>query len=64
MGEHKTSMLQDAEAGRVLELDPLVGVFVELGELVGVPTPVISTVYSLASLLNRRLAGDRSPASG
>ncbi len=64
VGEHKTSMLQDAEAGRVLELDPLVGVFVELGELVGVPTPVISTVYSLASLLNRRLAGDRSPASG
>ena len=39
VGEHKTSMLQDAEAGRPLELDPLVGVFVELGELTGVPTP-------------------------
>ena len=55
VGEHKTSMLQDAEAGRPLELDPLVGVFVELGELTGVATPAISTVYSLASLLNRRL---------
>ena len=56
VGEHKTSMLQDAEAGRPLELDPLVGVFVELGELTGVPTPAISTVYALASLLNHRLA--------
>ena len=55
VGEHKTSMLQDAEAGRPLELDPLVGVFVELGELTGVPTPAISTVYGLASLLNQRL---------
>ena len=56
VGGHKTSMLQDAEAGRPLELDPLVGVFVELGEITGVPTPAISTVYGLASLLNRRLA--------
>ena len=55
VGEHKTSMLQDAEAARPLELDPLVGVFVELGELTGVPTPAISTVYRLASLLNKRL---------
>ena len=55
VGEHKTSMLQDAEAGRPLELDPLVGVFVELGELTGVPTPAISTVYGLASLINERL---------
>ena len=55
VGEHKTSMLQDLEAGRPLELDPLVGVFVELGELTGVPTPAISTVYGLASLVNRRL---------
>ena len=57
VGEHKTSMLQDAEAGRPLELDPLVGVFVELGELTGVPTPAISSVYGLASLLNHRLTG-------
>ncbi len=56
VGEHKTSMLQDVEAGRELELDPLVGVFVELGELVGVPTPTISAVYALASMLNRRIA--------
>ena len=58
VGEHKTSMLQDAEAGRPLELDPLVGVFVELGEMTGVPTPAISTVYGLASLLNERLVSN------
>ena len=58
VGEHKTSMLQDAEAGRPLELDPLVGVFVELGEITGVPTPAISTVYGLASLLNHRLEAE------
>ncbi len=57
VGEHKTSMLQDTEAGRPLELDPLVGVFVELGELTGVATPAISSVYGLASLLNHRLIG-------
>ncbi len=55
VGEHKTSMLQDAEAGRPLEVDPLVGVFVELGELTGAPTPTISSVYALVNLLNRRL---------
>ena len=55
VGEHRTSMLQDAEAGRPMEVDPLVGVFTELGDLTGVPTPTISSIYALVSLLNRRL---------
>jgi 2-dehydropantoate 2-reductase len=55
VGEHKTSMLQDAEAGRALELEPLVGSFLELGELTGTPMPATRTVYALASLLNARL---------
>ncbi len=55
VGAHKTSMLQDAEAGRPLEVDPLVGVFVELGELTGVPTPTISSIYALVKLLNNRI---------
>ena len=55
VGEHKTSMLQDVEAGRPLEVEPLVGVFVELGELTGTPTPTISTVHALVTLLNRRV---------
>lgn len=55
VGEHKTSMLQDVEAGRPLEVDPLVGVFAELGELTGVATPTISAVYALTRLLNSRI---------
>lgn len=58
VGEHKTSMLQDVEAGRPMEIDPLVGVFVELGRLTGVATPAISAVYALVSLLNDRVVGD------
>ena len=52
VGEHKTSMLQDIEAGRPAEIDPLVGAFVELGRLTGVATPTISAVYALVSLLD------------
>ncbi len=54
VGEHKTSMLQDLEGGRELEIDPLVGVFLELGQLVGVATPSIEAVYACAALLNDR----------
>ena len=55
MGEHKTSMLQDVEAGRELELEPLVGSFVELGRLTETPTPAIDMIYALTSLLNATL---------
>ena len=58
VGDHKTSMLQDVEAGRPMEIDPLVGVFVELGQLTGVATPAISTVYALVSLLNDRIVAN------
>lgn len=57
VGEHKTSMLQDVEAGRPMEIDPLVGVFVELGRLTEVATPAISAVYALVSQLNDRIIG-------
>ena len=55
MGEHKTSMLQDVEAGRALEIDPLVGSFVELGRLTDTPMPATDMVYALVSLLNATL---------
>ncbi len=50
VGAHKTSMLQDLEQGRPLELDALVGAVTELGRLVGVPTPSIDLVLSLVRL--------------
>ena len=57
VGAHKTSMLQDVEAGRALEIDPLVGGFVELGQLTGTPMPATETVYALVSLLNAQITG-------
>jgi 2-dehydropantoate 2-reductase len=51
VGEHKTSMLQDLEAGRPMELEALVGAVVELGERVGLPMPVTKTIYACTSLL-------------
>jgi 2-dehydropantoate 2-reductase len=56
VGEHKTSMLQDVEAGRPLEIDALVGAVVELGRLTQTPTPHIDAVYALVSLLAKQLA--------
>jgi 2-dehydropantoate 2-reductase len=47
VGEHKTSMLQDFERGRPVELDAIVGAVAELGRLVNVPTPMIDTIYAL-----------------
>lgn len=55
VGRHKTSMLQDVEAGRALEVDALVGSVVELGGLVGVPTPTIRAIYQAAKLLDRTM---------
>ena len=56
VGKHKTSMLQDIEAGRAPEIDALVGSVVELGRLTNTPTPHIDTVYALVKLLARTLA--------
>jgi 2-dehydropantoate 2-reductase len=51
VGEHKTSMLQDLEAGRPLELEAIVGAVVELGERLNIPMPYTRTVYACARLL-------------
>ena len=56
VGAHKTSMLQDVEQGRPLELEALVGSVVELGRITGVATPSIAAVHHLAALLSRTLA--------
>jgi 2-dehydropantoate 2-reductase len=51
IGAHKTSMLQDIEAGRATEIDALCGAVAELGRLVGVPTPSLEAVYASVKLL-------------
>ncbi len=56
VGAHKTSMLQDLEAGRPMEIDALVTVVQELGKLVDVPTPTLDVVLSLIQQ-RARIAG-------
>ena len=53
VGEHKTSMLQDLETRRPMELGAVVGAVVELGERVGVPMTNARTVYACAKLLDQ-----------
>ena len=55
VGAHKTSMLQDIEAGRAPEIDALVGSVAELGRLTHTPTPHIDSVYALVKLLARAM---------
>ena len=55
VGEHKTSMLQDLELGRPMELDPVVGAVVELGDKLGVAMPHTRTVYASTKLLEATL---------
>ena len=59
VGKHKTSMLQDIEAGRAPEIDALVGSVVELGRLTQTPTPHIDTVYALVKLLARTMEEEK-----
>jgi 2-dehydropantoate 2-reductase len=56
VGAHKTSMLQDIEAGKAPELEALTGAVVELGRLTGTPTPTIDTVYGLTRMLAQTIA--------
>ncbi len=58
VGKHKTSMLQDVEAGKGLEIDGIVGAVAELGELTGTPTPCIRAVHGLLKLLDKTLRDD------
>ncbi|MBP1468539.1 2-dehydropantoate 2-reductase [Candidatus Chloroploca sp. M-50] len=53
IGAHKTSMLQDIEAGRRTEIDALVGAVTELGRLTGTPTPHLDAVYANVKLLEQ-----------
>jgi 2-dehydropantoate 2-reductase len=59
VGKHKTSMLQDVEHGRALELDAVVGAVLELGRLTSTPTPYIDAVYACASLLAKTLQDEQ-----
>ncbi|HEV2286051.1 MAG TPA: 2-dehydropantoate 2-reductase [Steroidobacteraceae bacterium] len=55
VGAHKTSMLQDLEAGRTLETEALLGAVLELAHLTETTTPTLEAVYALVKLLGRPL---------
>ena len=64
VGKHKTSMLQDVEAGREIEIDALVGAVVELGIRAAVPTPTIQAVYQASKLLAATMKQDKLAIRG
>ena len=55
IGKHKTSMLQDVEAGRAIEADALLGSVLEIGRIVGVSAPSLEDVYALIKLTAKSL---------
>jgi 2-dehydropantoate 2-reductase len=61
VGAHKTSMLQDLEAGRPMEIEAVAGAAVELGERLGVPMPATRAVYACVKLLDERRHPSPSP---
>ncbi|HSK39355.1 MAG TPA: 2-dehydropantoate 2-reductase, partial [Arenibaculum sp.] len=63
VGDFRTSMLQDMEAGRRLEVEAIVGAVAELGALVGVPTPTVETIAALVDMKSRQRGnGPRRPS--
>jgi 2-dehydropantoate 2-reductase len=57
LGAFRTSMLQDLEAGRALELGPILGCLVELAQRLDVPAPLLAGIHGLVRLLDRNRGG-------
>jgi 2-dehydropantoate 2-reductase len=64
VGAHKTSMLQDLEAGRPMEIEAVAGAVVELGDRLGVPMPATRAVYACVKLLDDERQRLRRRAEG
>jgi 2-dehydropantoate 2-reductase len=60
VGAHKTSMLQDVEAGRALETEALIGSVIELAQLTGTPAPAIGTISACVKLLNKTFLNNKA----
>jgi 2-dehydropantoate 2-reductase len=61
VGDHKTSMLQDREAGKPLELDCITGAVIEIADRLGIPVPHTRTVHACAKLLDLQAASTAAP---
>ncbi len=63
VGKHKTSMLQDVEAGKPLEIDGMLGAVIELAEITRTPVPALRSIYACVCLLNKTIQ-DRNATGG
>ena len=59
VGKHKTSMLQDVEAGKPMEIESMLGAVIELAEVTGVQTPTLKAIYACVSLLDKTLSQEK-----
>ena len=59
VGKHKTSMLQDVEAGKPMEIESMLGAVIELAEVTGVQTPTLRAIYACVSLLDKTLSQEK-----
>ncbi|MBV8750301.1 MAG: 2-dehydropantoate 2-reductase [Candidatus Eremiobacteraeota bacterium] len=64
VGDHKTSTLQDVEAGRPLEVDCIIGAVVELGDLLGIDVSTTRHVYGLTKRLDRATQREAAALAG
>ena len=64
VGKHKTSMLQDLEAGKPLEIDGMLGAVVELAEVTEVEVPTLRALYACVSLLNKTVQAEGIKVKG
>ena len=64
VGKHKTSMLQDVEAGKPIEIESMLGAVIELAEVTGVQTPTLRAIYACVSLLDKTLSQEKIMIKG
>lgn len=64
VGDHKTSMLQDLEANKELELDAIVTAVVELADITGADAPTLRAIHAATDLLARTCAPGTAPSAG
>ncbi|MCY3767940.1 MAG: 2-dehydropantoate 2-reductase [Gammaproteobacteria bacterium] len=64
VGKHKTSMLQDVEAGKPLEIDGMLGVVIELAEICRIEVPTLRSIYACVSLLNHTIQTEQVGIKG
>jgi 2-dehydropantoate 2-reductase len=64
VGKHKTSMLQDLEAGKPMEINGLLGAVIELAEMIQVEVPILRAVHACVSLLDRTVRTEKIRVRG